>query len=102
MDQVGRPLRVICNDSGLASALEPVLSTLAPGCELLRDPCDCSALPFCRWFAARLGQAGQVQVALAEATEVLERTRHAFKSRELGLLRRRLQALLEELASQSQ
>lgn len=102
MDQPHRPLRVICNDEALASALEPVLSALSPGCELLSDPCDCSAMPFCRWFETPPGLSCQVQAALVEATAVLERTRHAFKSRELGLLRHRLQALLEELASQSQ
>ncbi|MCY1269852.1 hypothetical protein D9M68_161640 [compost metagenome] len=102
MDHVGQPCRVICSDSDLASKLEPVLSTLAPGCQLLRDPCDCRELPFCRWFEVRLGPAGQVQAALAEAVAVLERTRHAFRSRELGQLRQRLQALAEELASQTQ
>ncbi|MDA0427164.1 hypothetical protein [Stutzerimonas frequens] len=35
--------------------------------------------------------------ALEETIQVLERTRHSFKSRELGQLRRRLIDLLEQL-----
>jgi hypothetical protein len=39
----------------------------------------------------------QLRRALEETVEVLERTRHAFKSRELGQLRRRLVGLLEQI-----
>lgn len=38
----------------------------------------------------------QLRQALEDTIEVLERTRHAFKSRELGQLRRRLVGLLEQ------
>ncbi|MNH46014.1 hypothetical protein D3C79_1086360 [compost metagenome] len=66
---------------------------------MLSAPGNCSAVPLCRWLGeAQLGAAGQVQAALLDATEVLEQTRHAFKSRELGLLRRRLVALLDKLS----
>lgn len=93
------PARIICNDHELAERLRNLLTSIAPGCEVLSAPRDCSAVPFCRWFDnASLGPAGQVQLALVEAAEVLERTRHSFKSRELGLLRRRLVALLDKLS----
>ncbi|EXF42890.1 hypothetical protein BAY1663_04693 [Pseudomonas sp. BAY1663] len=39
----------------------------------------------------------QLRAALEETIQVLERTRHSFKSRELGQLRRRLLDLLEQL-----
>lgn len=39
----------------------------------------------------------QLREALEETILVLERTRHSFKSRELGKLRRRLTDLLEQL-----
>lgn len=42
-------------------------------------------------------EADQLRQALEETIAVLERTRHAFKSRELGQLRRRLVCLLEQL-----
>lgn len=40
-------------------------------------------------------ETNQLRQALEDTIEVLERTRHAFKSRELGQLRRRLVSLLE-------
>lgn len=93
------PARIICNDRELAEKLRPLLVSVAPGCEVLSAPCDCSEAPFCRWLGeAQLGPAGRVQAALLEATEVLEQTRHSFKSRELGLLRRRLVAMLDTLS----
>ena len=92
------PARIICNDRELADKLRHLLARVAPGCEVLTEPRDCNAAPFCRWLGeAQLGLAGQVQVALAEVVEVLEQTRHSFKSRELGLLRRRLVAMLDTL-----
>lgn len=90
--------RIICNDRELADQLRPLLAHTAPDCEVLSMPHDCSAAPFCRWHGeARLGPAWRVQAALVEATKVLERTRHAFKSRELGQLRQHLTALLVTL-----
>lgn len=98
-----QPPRMICNDPQLADTLRPQLATLAPGCELLSRPEDCSQAPFCRWLGgASLGEAGQLQGALLETIDVLEQTRHAFASRELGQLRRRLVGLLKELSDNSQ
>jgi len=98
MHESNQTARIICNDRELTDQLRQLLVRIAPDCEVLSAPSDCSVAPFCRWLGdAQLGSAGQIQAALLEATEVLELTRHAFKSRELGLLRRRLVALLEQL-----
>ncbi|WP_312477837.1 hypothetical protein [Stutzerimonas nitrititolerans] len=43
-------------------------------------------------------ETAQLRQALEDTIEVLERTRHSFKSRELGQLRRRLLDLPEQLA----
>jgi hypothetical protein len=99
MYESNQTARVICNDRELADQLRPLLVQIAPDCEVLSAPGNCTAAPFCRWLGeGQLGPTGRIQSALLEATEVLEQTRHAFKSRELGLLRRRLQALLDKLS----
>lgn len=88
MNKSNQTTRIICNDLELADQLRQLLVHIAPDCEVLCAPSDCSAVPFCRFLGeAQLGAAGQVHAALLDATEVLEQTRHAFKSRELGLLR---------------
>ncbi|RCL28904.1 hypothetical protein C6A77_04765 [Pseudomonas sp. AFG_SD02_1510_Pfu_092] len=103
MSESNQATRIICNDLELADQLRHVLAPIAPDCEVLSAPGTCRAVPLCRWFgAAQMGTAGQVQAALLDATEVLEQTRHAFKSRELGLLRRRLVALLDKLSEDPQ
>lgn len=89
---------VICNCSDLTSRLRPVLARLAPGCRLLYAPAEATRA----WPAAHPEMFGRMREALLETTEALERTRHAFKSRELGQLRRRLQELLDELGASGQ
>ncbi|MEB6589342.1 MULTISPECIES: hypothetical protein [Pseudomonas] len=99
MHESNQAARIICNDPELADQLRQLLGHTAPDCEVLNAPSNCSFAPFCRWFNdAQLGPTGRVQAALVDAIEVLERTRHAFKSRELGLLRRRLVAVLDKLS----
>jgi len=72
------------------------------GCQLLERPMDCQLAPACRWLDERaLNDPARVQAALSDAVELLERTRHAFRSRELGELRRRLTRLLDELSQDS-
>lgn len=96
------PVRVVCTDARLATWLGQLLNHTEPSCEVLHQARDCSAAPLCRWLGTlQMGQAGEVQAALTEAVEILEKTRHAFRSRDLGLLRRRLEALLEELSAES-
>lgn len=87
--------RIACSDATLARALRRLLGD----CEVITDPHDCSQAPLCRWLSnAPLGDAGRVHTALSDAIATLERTRHAFRSRELGQLRRRLELLLVELS----
>lgn len=45
-----------------------------------------------------LSETTRLRLLLDETVTVLDRTRHAFKSRELGRLRRRLEQALEELS----
>lgn len=103
MNDSSQTTRIICNDLELADQLRQLLVHIAPDCEVLSAPSHCSAVPFCRWLGeAQLASAGVGQAALLDATEVLEQTRHAFKSRELGLLRRRLVALLDKLSDSTE
>lgn len=90
--------RIICTDPDLATRLRLLLAdTDIP--EIIQQSCDCSQAPLCRWLTpSPLGPSGKVQAALCEAIETLERSRHAFRSREMGQLRQRLTLLLEELA----
>ncbi|MDH0142956.1 hypothetical protein [Aquipseudomonas alcaligenes] len=88
--------RIACSDPQLATHLRRLFGD----CEVIEDPRHCSQAPLCRWLDdAPLGPAGEVQAALAEAVATLERTRHAFRSPELGQLRRRLEQLLVELSA---
>ncbi|MHA6181682.1 hypothetical protein [Pseudomonas mohnii] len=103
MNESNQTTRIICNDLELADQLRRLLVHIAPDCEVLSAPSNCSVVPFCRWLGeAHLGTPGLVQAALMDATEVLEQSRHAFKSRELGLLRRRLVVLLGKLSDNPQ
>lgn len=90
--------RIICTDPGMATRLRVLLAD-ADGAEIISQSCDCGQAPLCRWLDPDpLGPSGQVQAALYEAIETLERSRHAFRSREMGQLRQRLTRLLEDLA----
>jgi hypothetical protein len=90
------PPRIACNDSHLAASLRRQLA----GCEVIATAQDCSRAPLCGWLRnAPLGERGRVQAALSDAVATLERTRHAFRSRELGQLRQRLEQLLVELSA---
>ena len=86
-----------------ASRVRQLLQAQAPGCEVLGQPGDCSQAPRCHWLQALPPQqAGAVQVLLSEAIEVLEQTRHAFKSAQLAQLRKRLSRMLEDLSDNSE
>jgi len=103
MCQSNQTTRILCSDREVADRLRQQLQVVAPDCEVLSAPGDCSRAPFCRWLGEQqLGPAGWVYAALVEATEVLEQTRHSFKSRELGQLRQRLKVLLEKLSENSE
>jgi len=88
--------RIVCTDP--EKALD--LRRQHGDCEVIVDPCDCSHAPFCRWLEGdSLSRDGQVRAALCDAVETLQRTRHAFHSRDLGQLRRRLERLLDDLSA---
>ncbi|MDD0844975.1 hypothetical protein [Pseudomonas sp. Gutcm_11s] len=90
------PLRIACSDPQLACELRHLLGH----CEVIESPQDCSQAPLCRWLNdAEMDLAARMKDALNDTVATLERTRHAFRSRELGLLRRRLEQLLVELSA---
>ena len=69
-------------------------------CRVLARAQDCSQAPLCGWLLDQpLPAHAALHAALADAIEVLERTRHAFKSRDLASLRQRLEQLLDELSA---
>jgi hypothetical protein len=91
--------RIVCTDPEKARDLR----RLHGDCEVIADPCDCSHAPFCRWLkSSALGSDGQVRAALHDAIDTLQRTRHAFQSRDLGLLRQRLERLLDDLSARTE
>ena len=88
--------RVVCSDARLACELRRLLDD----CEVIQAPHDCSHAPLCGWLeAVDPHRASRMQHALSDAVATLERTRHAFRSRELGQLRQRLEQLLVELSA---
>ena len=89
-------VHVISADPQLASKAREALCQAGLSCKLLHDPRDCQHAPACRWLQP-LTPEMQVRLTLDDAISTLERTRHAFKSRDLADLRRRLQQLLETL-----
>jgi hypothetical protein len=97
---MARPLtRIVCTDP--EKALD--LRRQHGDCEVIADPCDCSHAPFCRWLQGdALRSDGQVRAALYDAVETLQRTRHAFQSRDLGQLRQRLERLLDDLSARTE
>lgn len=89
----------IIHSSASASAVQQTLQESGIPCELLREAHDCRLAPACRWLgSAPLTDEARLIGALDEVVEVLQRTRHAFKSRELGALRRSIERLLQELS----
>lgn len=92
-------LLVILPRPQCVSRVRQLLQAQAPGCEVLGQPSDCSQAARCRWLQALPPhQAGAVQALLSDAIEVLEQTRHAFKSAQLAQLRKRLSRMLEDLS----
>jgi len=93
------PIRIACNDSAITDDLR----RLYGDCEVIADPGQCSQAPFCRWLhSEQLATDGRIQATLTEAVETLERTRHAFRSRDLAQLRQRLEQLLEDLSAHAE
>jgi hypothetical protein len=92
-------LLVTSQDPALARQVRALLAAYELRCGVMEGPCDCQQAPLCRWFQdAPLGDTGKITALLADTIGVLERTRHAFRSRELGELRQRLSGALQELS----
>lgn len=92
-------LLVASQDPAQARQVRALLAAYGLPCAVLEGPQDCVQAPLCRWFKdAPLSDEAQLHALLADAIGVLERSRHAFRSRELGELRRRLSVALEELS----
>ncbi len=90
------PVQLICADPQAASQAREALCHAGISCQLLQGPRDCQHAPACRWLQPLTNEL-QLRLTLDDAISTLERTRHAFKSRDLADLRRRLQQLLETL-----
>lgn len=96
---MSKPLKVVVSaDNRQRQVIARLLDEAALDCELLCQPEDCAQAPLCRWLAPeRLNDVGRIASELLEAIHTLEQTRHAFRSKQLGGLRKRLQLLLESL-----
>jgi hypothetical protein len=94
-----KPARIICSDPQLAEQVRKLFMVQAPAAQVICDALDCHEAPLCRWLGEQhLGEAGKVQATLAEVVELLNSTRHAFKSREVGRARLRLRELMMEIS----
>lgn len=59
--------------------------------DIICEPSDCRLAPSCRWIdASCVNREGRRTGALLDAIRTIEDTRHAFKSKQLGALRKRL------------
>ncbi|HHJ4328378.1 TPA: hypothetical protein ACQJWO_005693 [Klebsiella pneumoniae] len=90
--------RIACSDARLASTLRE-----QHGCEVVLLPARCAEAPLCGWLGdCPADSRGRLQASLLDAIETLEQSRHAFRSRELGQLRQRLENILSELSDTPQ
>ncbi|MCU1718617.1 hypothetical protein [Pseudomonas sp. 5P_3.1_Bac2] len=92
--------RIICTDAVLTTELTHWLVDHSQSAEVIHEASDCSNAPLCRWLKEPpAGLEGHVQLALLDAVEILARTRHAFRSKDLAELRKRLEGLLKQLSA---
>ncbi len=89
-------VQLISSDPQTANTARDALCHAGISCQLVHSPRDCQHAPVCRWLQP-LPHELQMRLALDDAINTLEKTRHAFKSRDLADLRRRLQELMETL-----
>ncbi|GIZ10600.1 hypothetical protein [Pseudomonas sp. NCCP-436] len=87
-------------DTDTRQQITRLLDSQAPHCQVINDIQDCQHMPLCRWIRPLPSTSlGTLQASLDDAIEVLERSRHAFKSAQLAELRKRLCQVREELSS---
>lgn len=89
-------VQLISSDPQTANIACDALCNVGISCRLVNSPLDCQHAPACRWVQPLTAEL-QLRLTLDDAINTLEKTRHAFKSRDLADLRRRLQALMETL-----
>lgn len=87
-------------DAETCQRVSHLLRRQAPDCQVIGTVEDCRQKPLCRWLQRLpVDSLGEVHASLDDAIEVLERSRHAFKSLQLAELRKRLILLREELSA---
>ncbi|SFM75648.1 hypothetical protein SAMN05216256_11919 [Halopseudomonas pachastrellae] len=92
---------VVAGASERCAEIDQALERAGLEYQLICEPDSCQDAPLCRWLKPeRMNQAGRVRAELEEAIATLERTRHAFRSRQLADLRYRLQGLLRSLSEE--
>lgn len=92
-------LQVLCLDAPRACHAHQLLDAAGIDCEILDNPESCLLAPHCRAMgAADAHRVNHLRQALHDAVLTLEKTRHAFKSHDLALLRKRLEGLLQNLS----
>jgi hypothetical protein len=86
-----------------AGQLQQALQEQGVPCQVLREALDCRLAPACRWLCgAPLTDEARLIGAIDHTVEVLNKTRHAFKSKDLAQLRGSLERLLAQLAVAAQ
>lgn len=90
------PLQLLSLDPILACRAHGLLQQAGLDCQMLGHPADCLLAPLCQH--QQQGELQQLREALHDSIATLERSRHAFRSRELGALRQRLEQLLDNLS----
>lgn len=96
MASLEHPLQLLCLDAPRASRAHGLLTQAGVACRILAHPSDCHLAPQCQ--GQLQGELRQLREALHDSVATLERSRHAFRSRELGALRQRLERLLDNLS----
>lgn len=94
-----QPLQLLSLDIPQASRAHGLLEQAGIPSQILARPSDCRLACHCQ--GQLQGELQQLREALRDSVATLERSRHAFRSRELGALRQRLEGLLGNLPGKS-
>lgn len=93
------PLQLLCLDAPQACRAHGLLDDAGIDCQILSSPDACLLAAHCRAIEpAATQRLNHLQQALHDTVATLEKTRHAFKSRDLAELRKRLEGLLQNLS----
>lgn len=99
MASIKPSLQVLCLDAPQACRAHGVLDAAGIDCQILSSPEACLLAEHCRAIEPTHAQhLSHLQQALHDTVATLEKTRHAFKSRDLAELRKRLEGLLQNLS----